>query len=58
MTDKEMFLKGFAAAMRWYAINKDGEQFIGVMQRPLEAQIAKLPDDTEIHLMYLEACDR
>ncbi len=55
MTDKDIFLKGFAAAMRYYAINRDGEKFIGVMGRPLEPEITKLPDDTHIHLLYLEA---
>jgi len=50
-----MFLKGYAAAMRWYAVNKDGEKLIGVMQRPLKQEIAKLPDDMHVHLLYLEA---
>lgn len=49
---REAFLAGYAAAMRMYAIWNNGEQFIGVRQRPLKAALEQAEDDPVVEMDF------
>ena len=52
MTNWESFKLGYAQAVGDYAIWKDGEQLVGIRQRPLKDVLDSLDTDKNLRAAY------
>jgi hypothetical protein len=43
--EKEAYKQGYSDAVRNYAVWKDGEQYVGVMQEPLKKVLERIKND-------------